>query len=132
MTHAVVLATAAAISSYSAMDRSFFPTFHAGAVTAIAAQGVAVGDLSLGGHSVIIKPLSIPTSALLSRAPIVHIIGRDDTLEIIGQHVNISFSEVLWSNLGQSMPMSVGVAIKLTPVPGVVAFVATEHTPARR
>ena len=130
MTHAVVLATAAAISSYSAMDRSFFPTFHAGAVTAIAAQGVAVGDLSLGGHSVIIKPLSIPTSALLSRAPIVHIIGRDDTLESIGQQFNLSWREVLWSNPGLRMPLTVGRPIKLPPVPGVVVVVRTGDTPA--
>src|SRR5258708_4807274 len=130
MTHAVVLATAAAISSYSAMDRSFFPTFHAGAVTAIAAQGVAVGDLSLGGDRVIINPLSIPTSALLSRAPIVHISGRDDALESIGKQFNLSWREVLWSNPGLRMPLTVGRAIKLPPVPGVVVVVRTGDTPA--
>src|SRR5260370_7149983 len=130
MTHAVVLATAAAISSYSAMDRSFFPTFHAGAVTAIAAQGVAVGDLSLGGDSVIIKPLSIPTSALLSRAPIVHLRGRDDTLESTGRQFNLSWREVLWSNPGLRMPLTVGRPIKLPPVPGVVVVVRTGDTPA--
>jgi len=129
MIHIVVLATAGAISSYSAMDRSFLPTFHAGAVTAIAAQGVAVGDLSLGGDSVIIKPLSIPTSALLSRAPIVHIIGREDSLESIGQQFHLSWREVLWSNPGLRMPLTVGRPIKLPPVPGVVVVVRSGDTP---
>src|SRR5260370_21305029 len=117
MTHAVVRATAAAISSYSAMDRSFFPTFHAGAVTAIAAQGVAVGDLSLGGDSVIIKPLSIPSSALVSRAPIVHIVVDGDTPESIGRQYNLSSREVLWANPGPRMPPTVGRPIKPPPLP---------------
>src|SRR5260370_2113101 len=90
MIHIVVLATAGAISSYSAIDRTFFPTFHPGAVPAIAAQAVAVGDLSLGGDSVIIKPPLIPTSALLSRAPLVHIIRREDPLEGIGPQFYLS------------------------------------------
>jgi LysM repeat protein len=129
MIHIVVLATAGAISGYSAIDRNIFPAFHPGAVTAIAAPGVAVGDLSVGGDSVIIKPLSIPTSALLSRAPIVHIIGRDDTLESIGRQFNLSWREVLWSNPGLRMPLTVGRPIKLPPVPGVVVVVRNGDTP---
>jgi murein DD-endopeptidase MepM/ murein hydrolase activator NlpD len=129
MIHIVVLATAAAISSYSAVDRNFFPTFHAGAVSAIAAQGVAVGDLSVGGDSVIIKPLSIPTSALASRAPIVHFIAEGDTLESIGRQYNLSWREVVWSNPGLRMPLTVGRQIKLPPVRGVVVVVRNGDTP---
>ncbi len=131
MIHIVVLATTAAISSYSAVDRSFFPTFHAGAIPAIAAQGVAVGDLSLGGDSVIIKPLSIPTSALVSRAPIVHIVVEGDTLESIGRQFNLSWREVLWSNPGLRVPLTVGRPIKLPPVRGVVVVVRNGDTPTR-
>jgi LysM repeat protein len=131
MIHIVVLATAGAISGYSAMDRNFFPTFHAGAVPAVAAdQGVAVGDFSLGRDSVIIKPISVPTSPLVSRAPIVHIIGRDDTLESIGRQFNLSWREVLWSNPGLRIPLTVGRPIKLPPVPGVVVVVRNGDTPA--
>src|SRR6266852_5396747 len=97
MIHIVVLVTAGAISSYSAMDRSFFPSFHP-AVTAD--EGLAAGDVSVGRDSVIIKPISVPASSLMSRIPIVHIIGRDDTLESIGQQFNLSWREVLWSNPG--------------------------------
>ena len=130
MIHIVVLVTAGAISGYSAVDRSFFPTFHAGVVPAVAAdQGVAVGDLSLGGDSIIIKPLSIPSSALVSRAPIVHIVVDGDTLESIGRQYNLSWREVLWSNPGLRMPLMVGRPIKLPPVRGVVVLVRNGDTP---
>src|SRR5229473_3071291 len=113
------------------MDRSFFPTFHAGAVPAVAAdQGAAVGDVSLGRDSVIIKPLSIPTSPLISRAPIVYVVVQGDTLESIGRQFNLSWREVVWSNPGLRMPLKVGRPIKLPPVPGVVVVVRIGDTPA--
>src|SRR5260370_38039244 len=108
MIHIVVLATAGAISSYSAIDRNFFPTFHPGAVPAIAAQAVAVGDLSLGGDSVIIQPLSISTSALLRRAPVVPIIRRGDTLGSIRPQFHLSFEEVLLSESRRCTSLTVG------------------------
>ncbi len=130
MTHIVVLVMAMAMSGYAALDRSFFPNFHP-AVTAVAADdGLAAGDISLGRESIIIKPLSIPTSALVSRAPIVHIVVPGDTLESIGRQFNLSWREVLWSNPGLRMPLTVGRPIKLPPVPGVVMVVRTGDTPA--
>jgi murein DD-endopeptidase MepM/ murein hydrolase activator NlpD len=129
MTHIVVLVIAMAMSGYAALDRSYFPNFHP-AVTAVAAdQGVAAGDLSLGRDSVIIKPLSIPASQLLSRAPIVHIVVPGDTLESIGRQFSLSWREVIWSNPGLRMPLTVGRPIKLSPVPGVVVVVRSGDTP---
>jgi LysM repeat protein len=131
MTHAVVLALAGAIFSYSATDRSFYSNFHAAPVADAAAyEGLPVGDLSLGRDSIIIKPISVPTSPLVSRVPIVYVIGPDDTLESIGRQFNLSWREVLWSNPGLRMPLPVGRSIKLPPVPGVVVVVRTGDTPA--
>jgi LysM repeat protein len=131
LTHAVVLAIAAAMSSYTAVDRNFFPNFHAAAVTAAAAdQGVAVGDVSLGRDSLIIKPLSIPTSPLVSHAPIVHIVEQGDTLESIGRQFNLTWRDIVWSNPGLRMPLTVGRPVKLPPVPGVVVVVRRGDTPA--
>jgi murein DD-endopeptidase MepM/ murein hydrolase activator NlpD len=130
MTHAVVLAVALAVSTYAAADRNFFPNFHAAAVTAAAADEGAVGDVSLGRDSVIIKPLSIPTSPLVSRAPIVHIVAQGDTLESIGRQYNLPWRDVVWSNPGLRMPLTVGRSIKLPPVPGVVVVVKRGDTPA--
>jgi LysM repeat protein len=131
MTHAVVLVIAAAISSYTTMDRSFFPSTHAAAVTAAAAsEGVAVGDVSLGRDSVIIKPVSIPTRALVSHAPIVHVVAQGDTLESIGQQFNLPWRYIAWSNPGLLVPLAVGRPLKVPPVPGVVVVVRKGDTPA--
>src|SRR5258708_8719545 len=132
MTHAVVLAIAAAMSTYTVMHRSFlYSNFHAAAVKASAAeQGAAIGDVSLGRDRVIIKPVSIPTTPLVSRAPIVHLIAHGDTLESIGRQYNLPWRDVLWSNPGLRLPLTVGRPVKVPPVPGVVVVVKKGDTPA--
>jgi LysM repeat protein len=130
MTHAVVLAIALAISSYTAIGRNFSPSFHAAPVTSAAAYEGVVGDVSLGRDSVIIKPISIPTSPLVSRAPILHIVVEGDTLESIGQQFNLPWRDVVWSNPGLRMPLTVGRAVKLPPVPGLAVVVRRGDTPA--
>jgi murein DD-endopeptidase MepM/ murein hydrolase activator NlpD len=131
MTHALVLAIAGAISSYATFDRPFFPNSHAPAVTAAAAdEGVPVGNVSLGRDSVIIKPLAIPTSPLVSHAPIVHIVAEGDTLESIGRQFNLPWRYIVWSNPGLRMPLKVGRPVTLSPVPGVVVVVRRGDTPA--
>ena len=130
MTHAVVLAIALAISSYTAIDRNFFPNFRAGAVTAAAADEGAIGNVSLGRDSVIIKPLSIPTTPLVSHVPITHIVGLGDTLDTIGRQYNLPWRYIVWSNPGLRMPLAVGRPLKVSPVPGVVVLVRRGDTPA--
>src|SRR5450759_1705182 len=130
MTHAVVLAIAAAISSYTVIDRNFFSNFHTGEVTAAAAYEGAVGDVSLGRDSVIIKPVSIPTAPLVSRAPILHAVAQGDTLESIAQQFNLPWKDILWSNPGLRLPLTVGRPVKVPPVPGVVVTVKRGDTPA--
>lgn len=130
MTHAVVLAIALAISGYTVIDRNFLSGSHAAAVTSAAAYEGAVGDVAVGRDSVIIKPISIPTSALVSRAPILHIVAPGDTLESIGLQFNLPWRDVLWSNPGLRMPLTVGRPLKLPPLPGVVVVVRRGDTPA--
>src|ERR1700738_3306152 len=109
MTHALVLAVAGAMSGYATIDRGFFPNSHAPAVTASASdEGVAVGGATLGRDSLIIKPLSIPTARLVSRAPIVHVVAQGETLESIGQQFSIPWRYIVWSNPGLRMPLKVG------------------------
>jgi len=127
----MVLAIAGAMSGYTAFDRNIFPSFHGAAITVAAAdEGHPVGDISLGRDSVIIKPLSIPTSPLASHAPIVHIVAQGDTLESIGRQFNLPWRDIVWSNPGLRMPLIVGRPVKLPPVPGVVVVVRTGDTPA--
>jgi len=131
MTHALVLAIAGAISGYATFDRPLFASSHAVAVTAAAAnEGVAVGGVSLGRDSVIIKPLAIPTRPLVSHAPIVRIVAQGDTLESIGRQFNLPWRYIVWSNPGLRLPLAVGRPLKLAPVPGVVITVKKGETPA--
>jgi LysM repeat protein len=131
MTHAMVLAIASAMSGYSVTDRDFFPNQQAAAVTAAAAEeGLTVGDVSLGRDNVIIKPLSIPTSPLVSHARIEHTVVPGDTLESIGRQFNLPWRYVVWSNPGLHMPLTVGRPIEVPPVPGVVVIVRSGDTPA--
>src|SRR2546422_1056158 len=131
MTHAMVLAIAGAMSGYSAIDRNFFPSLHAAAITAAAADaGHAVGDVSLSRDSGIIKPLSIPTSPLASHAAIVHVVVPGDTLESMGRQFNLPWKDIVWSNPGLHMPLTVGRPVKLPPVPGVVVVAGRGDTPA--
>jgi murein DD-endopeptidase MepM/ murein hydrolase activator NlpD len=132
MSHAVVLAIAGAISGYTAIDRNFFPNFQGPSVTAVAAdEGLSVGDVSMGRDSVIIKPLSIPISPLVSHAPIVYVVARGDTLESIGRQFNLPWRYVIWSNpVLRHMALTAGWPIKLPPVPGVVVVVRSKDTPA--
>src|SRR6267378_1189501 len=131
MTHFVVLAIAGAMSSYTTIDRGFFPNFHAAAVTAAAADGgVAVGDVTLGRDSAIVKPLSIPASPLVSHAPIVHTVVQGDTLESLGRQFSLPWRYVVWSNPGLRMPLTLGRPLRLAPVPGVVVVVRRGDTPA--
>src|ERR1700704_1552117 len=131
MTHALVLAVAGAMSSYATIDRGFFPSSHAPALTAAAAdEGVTVGDATLGRDSLIIKPLSIPTAPLVSHAPIVYTVVQGDTLESVGRLFNLPWRYVMWSNPGLRMPLKAGQPLKLPPVPGVVVAVKRGDTPA--
>jgi LysM repeat protein len=84
----------------------------------------------LGRDSVSIKPVSIPTSALVSHAPLVHVVAQGDTLESIGRQYNLPWRYIVWSNPGLRMPLEVGRPVKVPPVPGVVVVVRRGDTPA--
>ena len=130
MTHVGVLALVVAMSGYAAIDRNVLPSSHAAAVTAAAAdEGLRIGDGSPGRDSVIIKPLSIPTSALANHAPVVHVVAQGETLESIGQKFNLPWRDVVWSNPGLRLPLKVGLSLKLPPVPGTVVVVRRGDTP---
>jgi len=130
MTHALVLTIASAMSGYAVTDRDFLPNRHAAALTAAAADGFTVGDVSLGRDNAIIKPLSIPTAPLVSRAPIDYTVLPGDTLEGIGRQFNLPWRDIVWSNPDLRLPLTVGQPIKLPPVPGVVLVVKTGDTVA--
>ncbi|HEY1421766.1 MAG TPA: M23 family metallopeptidase [Candidatus Dormibacteraeota bacterium] len=121
VTHAVVLLIATVMTGYSVSVK--LGPVH-GAINAEAgnAQG-SVGDISLGRSATIIKPVSIPTSALPSRAPILYKVMPGDTLDTIAKAMGIPFREITWSNPHLRLPLKPGLVLRIPPVPGFVLVV---------
>ncbi len=119
--HAAVLLVAAVMSGYSAVDMTGATALRAGAVNAQASnEEVSVGDVSLGRYSTIIKPVSLPTSALPNRKPIRYTVTEGATLESIERAYGVTLREIIWSNPGLRLPLKAGQTLELPPVPGVV------------
>ena len=117
VTHAVVLLVAAVMSGYN------FSSYVKPAQGSIDARAANVGDVPMGRGTTIIKPLSIPTSALPSRAPIFYKVNAGDTLVGIAKTLGVSFRDITWSNPGLRVPLKVGEVLRLPPVPGFVVAV---------
>jgi murein DD-endopeptidase MepM/ murein hydrolase activator NlpD len=120
VTHAVVLALAVVLSGYS---YSSYLRPANGPIEARAANIAALGDVSMGRDSTIIKPVSIPTSALPNRAPILYTVKTGDTLASIATTLGVPFRAITWSNPGLRIPLKVGEVLRLPPVPGFVVTV---------
>ena len=127
LTHAVVLAIAVAISGYASLDRHYQSSFTAslGAVNAeatVSGEGGAVGDVSLGRFSTIIKPVAIPLSAPISHAAFTYTVAAGENLQAIARKFSVSVAEIRWSNsnLISSDVVATGAQLLIPPVRGVV------------
>ncbi len=95
-----------------------------GSIDARAANaGAAIGDTSMGRDTTIIKPISIPTSALQSHGPIYYKVKAGDTLVGIAKTLEVPIREVTWSNPGLRVPLKDGKVLRISPVPGLVVIV---------
>jgi len=129
--HAAVLLIAVVISGYSAVDLNTSLVPRAVALQAEASnEGAQSGDVALGRDGTIIKPLSIPTSALANHKLIYYTVHEGDTLDSIARALGVPFREITWSNPGLRLPLKVGLTLKLPPVPGVVIVVKAGDSPA--
>jgi murein DD-endopeptidase MepM/ murein hydrolase activator NlpD len=128
LTHAVVLLIATALSAYSLSGR-FSPGHGPINAEAVNAGSTVVG-VSLGRGVTIIKPISIPTSALPSRAPILYTVKPGDTLDTIAKALGIPFREITGSNPGLRQPLKAGLVLRIPPVPGFVVVVRAGDSPA--
>ena len=124
-THAVVLLVAAVLSGYH------FATYLAPTsvpIDARAAGGTAVGDVSMGRDTTIIKPISIPTTALPNRAPLSYTVKSGDTPAGIAAALGLPLRQVTWGNPGLRLPLKVGRVLRIAPVPGLVVTVKKGDT----
>ncbi|HEY1421561.1 MAG TPA: M23 family metallopeptidase [Candidatus Dormibacteraeota bacterium] len=115
--HAVLLLVATVMTGYSF---SLQLTPRHGAINA---EASSAGDVSLGRNATIIEPVSIPTGAIPSRAPIVYKVMPGDTLGTIAQALGIPFREITWSNPGLRLPLKPGLLLRIPPVSGFVLVV---------
>src|SRR5260370_21568718 len=77
----------------------------------------------MGRDTTIIKPISVPTSALPSRGPIYYKIKAGDTLEGIAKTLDVPIRQITWSNPGLRVPLKHGKVLRISPVPGLVLAV---------
>lgn len=134
LTHAVVLAIAVAISGYASIDRHVVSALsHLGPVNAQAIMlddGGAVGNVTFGRYSTIIKPVGIPTSAPVSHAPTLYTVQTGENVGAIAAKFHVTVSDIRWSNgeLFSSDAVTVGQQLVIPPVPGVVVTVKAGDT----
>ena len=130
-----MLAIAVAISGYASLDRHYQSSFTAslGAVNAeatVSSEGGAVGDVSLGRFSTIIKPAAIPQAAPISHAVLTHTVASGENLKAIAKKFSVTVAEIRWSNtnLISSDVVATGDQIVIPPVPGVVVTTKATDT----
>jgi LysM repeat protein len=117
------------------MDRHFQSSFTAslGTVNAeavVSSEGGAVGDVSLGRYSTIIKPVAIPLSAPISHTSFTYSVAAGEDLKIIATKFHVTVSQLRWSNtdLISSDVVATGDQIVIPPVPGIVVITKASDT----
>ena len=128
--HAAVLLIAVAISGYGTANLNLSAGPRVAALNAQAANEGAFGDVAVSRDSTIIKPVSLPSSALPNRRPIRYTVAQGDTLEGIARAFGVTLREITWSNPGLRLPLKPGLTLELPPVPGVVVVVGPGDTAA--
>lgn len=93
-------------------------------------QGGDVSDFYLGRLGTIVKPLSIPLSAPISRAPTIYTVSSGDDLSKIAAKYGVTVDQIRWSNpiLSDTDKVTGGVKLYVPPVPGIVATVHSGDT----
>ncbi len=93
-------------------------------------EGGAVGNVSFGRYSTIIKPVAIPTGAPASHAPSTYTVQVGDSVGTIAAKFHVTAAQIRWSNSGLFNSDSVlpGEQLVIPPLPGVVVTVKNGET----
>jgi len=132
LTHVFVLLLVLAISGYASFDRHL-PTglsLRLGLVNAeglVNGQGGSAGSVMLGRSGTIVKPASVPTSAVVSHNPIGYQVQPGEKLQGLASRFGVSVNDLRWSNFSTlqnlSTDVSAGQSIVVPPVDGIVVTV---------
>ena len=118
------------------MDRHV-PTTLTARLGPVNAQAVSIdvsggyGDVSLGRYSTIIKPVSIPTAALVSHKPFVYTVAPGESLAAIAAKYHVTVRDIRWSNPGNlysSDTVATGDKLLIPPVDGIAVTVKASDT----
>jgi hypothetical protein len=100
----------------------------------ILGEGGRAGDVKVGRLSTIVKPVSVPTDAPKSHAPMTYVVGDAENLRSISGKFTISEESIRWSNFGTlkltTSDVKRGDRINIPPVNGVVVVVEPGDTEA--
>jgi surface antigen len=138
LTHVFVLLLVLGISGYASFDRHLPAglSLRLGLVNAqglVSGQGGSAGSVTLGRSGTIVKPASVPTSAVVSHKPIGYQVKPGEKVKDIAGRYGVSVDDVRWSNFATlqnlSTDVSAGQSIMLPPVHGVVVTAKAGDTP---
>jgi LysM repeat protein len=120
------------VSGYASVSRQV-PVrlgLHTDANALMMNQGGDVSDFYLGRLGTIVKPLSIPLSAPITRTPTVYSVSSGDDLSKIAAKYGVTVEEIRWSNpvLSDTDKVTGGVKLYVPPVHGIVATVRSGDT----
>jgi LysM repeat protein len=127
------------VSGFATGDRVLPPSLalRLGAVNAeglVGIEGGSVGDVSLGRTTTIIKPISVPTAAPVSRAARVYTAASGDNVAALAARFGVSEESIRWSNFGSlsqlEQDVSAGESLIIPPVNGVAVQIAAGDTAA--
>src|SRR5438105_11708712 len=127
-----------AISGYASFDRHL-PTglsLRLGLVNAeglVNGEGGSAGSVMLGRSGTIVKPASVPTTAVVSHNPIGYQVQPGEKLQSLASRFGVSVNDLRWSNFSTlqnlSTDVSAGQSIVIPPVDGIVVTVKAGDTP---
>ena len=123
-----------AISGYASIDRHVASYLsRLGPVNAQALmldEGGAVGNVTFGRYSTIIKPVAIPMSAPATHAPSIYTVQTGENVASIATKFGVTAAQIRWSNstLFTNDAVLPGEQLIIPPVPGVVVTVKNGDT----
>jgi surface antigen len=133
-----VLLLVLAISGYASFDRHLPAglSLRLGLVNAqglVNGEGGSAGSVMLGRSGTIVKPASVPTTALVSHNPIGYQVQPGEKLQNVASRFGVSTDDLRWSNFATlqnlGSDVSAGQSIVVPPVDGIVVTVKAGDTP---
>jgi LysM repeat protein len=135
--HTVVLVVAIALSGYASLAKGLpqAASLRLGVVNASGqtfGQGGLSGSIEVGRTGAIVKPINVPTSAIVPHTPIQYTVRQGEDVYAIARKFNITADELRWSNptaLTKTDLVKAGDQLWIPPIDGIVVIAKASDTP---